>query len=91
MHCFFQTGEKKKGKKYHSGEINSQQGKKGYFCNSNAQPALLARKRALFWKCVEELVYYTTRERKVYFVNVKFDARAKRDQQSHSQNKCFFY
>ena len=29
------------------------------------------------------IVYYATREKKVYFASVKFDARAKQGQQSH--------
>ena len=39
--------------------------------------------------CKIIIVYYATREIKVYLASVKFDARAKRKQQSHKQNKCF--
>ena len=35
------------------------------------------------------LVYCETREKKVYFSNVKFDAPAKRGQQSHEKKNAF--
>ena len=37
---------------------------------------------ALFESLVK-IVYYATREKKVYFAGVKFDAREKRGKQSH--------
>ena len=35
----------------------------------------------MFSNFFNEMVYYETREKKVYFPIVKFDARAKREQQ----------
>ena len=41
-------------------------------------------------KLILKIVHCTTREKKVYFASLKFDAGAKRDQQPHSWNKLFF-